>query len=129
MDIFRIIAERKIQEAIENGEFDDLPKKGISVEFDDDTWLPQDLRYAYRILKNSGHLPPELELRKEITSLRDLINTIDDDAERLKRLRELNFKIMKLNLMRDRPLSLDQECRIIEGLLKNDGREKLKDGR
>jgi len=123
MDIFEIIAERKIREAIENGEFDDLPNKGRPVDLDEDEWVPQELRYAYRILKNSGHLPPELEIRKEITSLRDLIDTIDDDTERLRRLRELNFKIMKLNLMRDKPLSFDQECRIIEGLLKNNRRD------
>jgi hypothetical protein len=35
---------------------------------------------SYRILKNAGCLPPELELRNEIINLRDLINTIDDDG-------------------------------------------------
>jgi len=117
MDIFRKIAEERIKEAIEKGMFDDLPGKGKPIHLEDETWIPEDLRIAYRLLKKANFLPPEIELRKEIVSLRRLIDTIDNDKERLRRLRELNFKIMKLNLIREKPLTLDDECRIIEGLL------------
>jgi len=107
MDFFAKIAERRIQEAIENGEFDNLENKGKPIIFGDETWIPEDLRIAYRFLKNAGCIPPELEIRKEIINLHELINTIDDDKERLKRIRELNFKILKLNLMRNKPLNLE----------------------
>jgi hypothetical protein len=50
-----IIAERKIKEAIERGEFDDLPGAGRPLDLDDlDPSLPEELRLAYRVLKNAG---------------------------------------------------------------------------
>jgi hypothetical protein len=107
MDIFAKIAEQKIREAIENGEFDNLEGMGKPLEFSDESWIPEDLRMAYRVLKNAGCLPIELELRKEVTNLRDLISTIDDDQERLRKIRELNFKLLKLNELRKRPISLE----------------------
>jgi len=107
MDIFAKIAEQKIREAIENGEFDNLEGMGKPLEFSDESWIPEDLRMAYRVLKNAGCLPVELELRKEVTNLRDLINTIDDNQERLRKIRELNFKLLKLNELRKRPISLE----------------------
>lgn len=107
MDFLRKIAERRIIEAMENGEFDDLEGKGKPINFEDETWIPEDLRMAYRILKNAGCIPPELELRNEIINMRDLIDTIDDDKERLKKLRELNFKLLRLNIIRKKPFNLD----------------------
>ncbi len=108
MDIFAKIAEQRIREAIENGEFNNLEGMGKPLDFSEDVWIPEDLRMSYKILKNAGCLPPELELRNEIISLRDLINTIDDDQARLKKMRELNFKLMKLNELRKKPVQLEQ---------------------
>ena len=49
------LAERKIEEAIERGELDDLPGAGQPLDLDDlDPLLPEELRMAYRILKNAG---------------------------------------------------------------------------
>jgi len=107
MDIFAKIAEQRIREAIENGEFDNLKGMGKPLELGDEPWIPEDLRMAYRILKNSGCLPAELELRKEVLNLRELINTIDDNKERIKKIRELNFKLLKLNELRKRPINLE----------------------
>ena len=55
------IAERKIAEAIANGDFDDLPGSGKPLELDDDSLVPEELRLAYRILRNAGFVPPEIE--------------------------------------------------------------------
>ena len=107
MDIFAKIAEQRIREAIENGEFDNLEGMGKPLDLSDESWIPEDLRMAYRVLKNAGCLPAELELRKEVMNLRDLINTIDDNQERLKKIRELNFKLLKLNELRKRPIHLE----------------------
>ena len=107
MDIFAKIAEQRIREAIENGEFEDLKGMGKPLDLGDESWIPEDLRMAYRILKNAGCLPAELELRKEVLNLRELINTIDDNRERIKKIRELNFKLLKLNELRKKPLHLD----------------------
>jgi len=107
MDIFRAVAEKKIFEAIERGEFNNLAGAGKPLHFEDETFIPEDLRMAYKVLKNADFIPPELELKKEIVSMKELINTLDDDKERLKKIRELNFKIMKLNMLRKKPLNFE----------------------
>jgi hypothetical protein len=107
MDIFQKIAEGKILEAMKRGEFDDLPNKGKPLNLEEDAYISEDVRIAYKILKNAGCLPPELELRKEIISLREIIDTLDDDKERLKRIRQLNFKLLKLDMMRKTPFNID----------------------
>ncbi len=118
IDIFQKIAERKIKEAMENGEFDNLPNRGKPLNITNDNFIPEDLRIAYKILKNAGCLPPELELRNEIISLRRMIDSLDDDRERIKKIRELNFKLLKLNEMRRRPINLEDfpeyERKVIE---------------
>ena len=55
-----LIAERRIEEAIANGELDDLPGAGKPLALDDDALIPEDLRMAYRILKNAGYAPEEV---------------------------------------------------------------------
>ena len=80
---FDLVVEEKIREAIRAGAFDGLPGTGKPLDLDDDRMVPEDLRMAYRILRNSGFLPPELEQRKEAADLRRLIGAaIDDDARR-----------------------------------------------
>jgi hypothetical protein len=123
MDIFYKIAERRIIEAIKNGEFDNLEGKGRPIKFVDEPFIPEDLRMAYKFLKNAGCIPPELEMRNEIVNLCSLINTIDDDKERLKKIRELNFKLLKLNLTRKAPLNFEDfpeyEGKLIDKLISN----------
>ena len=53
MDIFAAISERRIQEAIREGLFDNLEGRGKPLVFEDETWIPEDLRMAYRVLKNA----------------------------------------------------------------------------
>jgi hypothetical protein len=107
MDIFAKIAEHRIREAIENGEFNNLKDMGKPLDLGDESWIPEDLRMAYRMLKNAGCLPAELELRKEVLNLRELINNIDDNKERIKKIRELNFKLLKLDELRKQPINLE----------------------
>ncbi len=107
MEFFAKLAERRILEAIENGEFDNLEGKGKPLIFEDETWIPEDLRMAYRFLKNAGCVPPELELRNEVINMCSLMNTLDDDKERIKKIRELNFKLLKLNMTRKKPLTFE----------------------
>jgi len=64
------IAEQKIQEAIEEGKFDDLPGKGKPLAPDDDLVTPPHLRMAHKILKNANALPEWVQLRKDIADER-----------------------------------------------------------
>lgn len=67
------IAERKIQEAIEEGQFDNLPGKGKPIVFDDDPATPPELRMANKVLKNAGVLPEWIQVQKDIQSEREEI--------------------------------------------------------
>jgi hypothetical protein len=71
--MFDQIAEQKIAEAIARGELDDLPGKGKPLELDDDAHIPEDLRVAYRILKNAGFVPPEVDSLREVGELERLV--------------------------------------------------------
>lgn len=100
MDFFARIAENRILEAIEAGLFENLQGKGQPLNLEDDSHVPPELRMAYKILKNAGCLPPELELRQEVLTLQDLVAGLEDEAEKLKQMRRLNFLMMKLGMMR-----------------------------
>ncbi len=82
MLLLHLLAEQKIEEAMRDGAFDDLPGQGKPLDLDDDRLVPEDARVAYRILKNAGFVPPELEQRKEIADLRRLMATVVEDGER-----------------------------------------------
>jgi hypothetical protein len=92
---------------MERGEFDEPPRKREAAGPFRRSMVPDDLRVAYKILKNSGCLPPELELHKEIVRLRDLIHAVDDEAVRTARIKELNVKLLRFNLMKKRPENLE----------------------
>ena len=53
------IAERKIAEAISQGELDNLPGAGRPLDLDEDALVPEELRMAHRILKNADVRLPE----------------------------------------------------------------------
>ena len=83
------LAEERIQAALRAGAFDALPGQGRPLVLDDDSQVPPELRVAYRVLKNAGCVPPELELRNEVDTLEALLGAIDDDAGRRRIQRRL----------------------------------------
>ncbi|PKB90847.1 hypothetical protein A8A01_04245 [Ewingella americana] len=91
------MAEQKIAEAIKKGELDNLPGAGSPLLLDDDSDVPAELRMAYRILKNSGFLPPELQDRKEALELNQLLQTLTADDARFTEL-EKRVKLLELRL-------------------------------
>jgi hypothetical protein len=94
------IAESRIGEAIERGELADLPGQGRPLDLSDDALVPEDLRMGYRVLKNAGVLPPELEARKQIHSLEQLVLRLGSDEERSRALRKLNLLRARLETSR-----------------------------
>ena len=106
---FQKIAERKIKEAADKGEFDNLPGRGEPLKLDDDGRLPEDLRIAYKVLKNANCLPPELELRKEIRQMEDLLANIPDEKERYRQIKKINIKIMQMNMMGHKSPLLEED--------------------
>jgi hypothetical protein len=63
------IAERKIQDAIKDGAFDNLPGKGKPLDLDSDSGIPPEMRAASRILKNANVPPDWIQLDKGIRHL------------------------------------------------------------
>lgn len=80
-------AERHIRDAQIKGDFDNLPGSGEPLELEDDSHIAPELRAGYRLLKNAGCLPPELEQRREAVELVDLLKGIRQDDPRHKELR------------------------------------------
>jgi hypothetical protein len=98
MDVFALIAEQRIREAMDAGVFDGLEGAGRPLDFSADRHVPRELRTVYRILAHAGCLPPEVELRREIRSLRDLLPTIEDEEGLRAAVREINAKITAFNM-------------------------------
>jgi len=99
MFVFQKIVEKRIKEAQERGDFDDLPGHGEPINIEDDRNIPEDLRLVHKILKNADCLPPELQLRKEIRQMEDMLDNIPDEKEKYRQIKKINFKIMQLNMM------------------------------
>ncbi|GFK95354.1 hypothetical protein NNJEOMEG_03216 [Fundidesulfovibrio magnetotacticus] len=53
------VAEERIRQAMERGEFEDLPGRGMPLDVDDAAHVPPELRMAWRLLKNGGYLEEE----------------------------------------------------------------------
>jgi DnaJ-like protein len=89
LSVLDALAEARIEEAMREGAFDDLPGMGRPLTLDDDRLVPEHLRAAYRILRNAGFVPPEVEARRERARLATLLATLDDDAARRRALAKL----------------------------------------
>lgn len=99
MSIFEVIAERRIQQAIAAGEFDNLQYKGQPIPDDGLDMVPDELRMAYKILKNAGIVPEEIELRKSIVQLEDLLDACADEAERKNIKAKINEKQLRYSMI------------------------------
>lgn len=104
---FDKLIEERIRMAQLRGEFDKLHGSGKPLNLSDDANIPEDLRLAYKILKNADMIPPEIELKKEILRTEDLLQGMSDEAEKYHTIKKLNFLIMKLNNMRTGSIEFD----------------------
>jgi hypothetical protein len=77
-----LLAESKIQAAMARGDFDDLPGRGKPLPLEDLSRVPAELRMGFKLLRNAGCLPPELEARNEVTRLGSLMAATGDPEER-----------------------------------------------
>lgn len=100
------LAEQRIQEAQRKGEFENLPGKGKPLVLADYSALPEHLRMAYHLLKNANVLPPEAELLKDIHILEDLLKHVEDEGERKSLAKSLQWKMMRLDMLKRRTLDL-----------------------
>lgn len=62
------LIDEKIREAMEQGEFDDLPGKGKPIDTSQNPFEDPEMRLAHRMLRNAGFAPSWIEERKDIDS-------------------------------------------------------------
>jgi hypothetical protein len=99
---FEKIAQRKIQEAIEAGEFDNLPNAGQPLDLESYFSLPPHLRMAYSVLKSANCVPQEIELLNEVARLeKALAEAVDETVGEYLR-RELQTARLRLDLALER---------------------------
>ncbi len=106
MSYFWRIAEERIKEAQRAGAFDNLPGKGKPLELEDLSWVPEDLRISYLVLKNAHVLPPEAELLKDIHTIEDLLKHVEDEGERRALAKSIQFKLIRLDMLKRRSMPL-----------------------
>jgi hypothetical protein len=102
--LFQRIAEQRILEAQHAGAFDNLPGKGKPLELEDLSWVPEDLRIGYHVLKNAHVLPPEVELLKDVHILEDLLKHVEDEGERRALAKSIQWKMIRLDMLKRRSI-------------------------
>lgn len=94
------LAERRIAEAQADGVFDALPGAGKPLALDDDALVPEELRAAYRILKNSGFVPAEVEALRELHEVEQALSSEKDESKRETLLGKLGLLLTRAGALR-----------------------------
>lgn len=89
--------DKQIRDAMERGEFDDLPGKGkplpdIDRPRDELWWVRQKLKR-----EDVQLLPPSLQVRKDLDEVRERIAATDDESVVRRLVAEINEKIREVN--------------------------------
>ena len=96
------IAEERIAEAVRRGAFEHLALAGQPLPADAAAAVPAELRAGYRVLKNAGCLPPEMELKRELVQLSDLLEATVGDEQRAELRRKLTAGRLRYELLMER---------------------------
>ena len=82
MSLLDSLVEQRILEAEQRGDFADLPGAGKPLALDEDPLVPDEIRVAYRVLKNAGFVPPEVEEFRTLRELEACVASSEDDENR-----------------------------------------------
>ena len=99
---FDKLVEEKIREAMANGECDNLPGKGKPLDLDAYFAAPEDMRVAYSMLKNAGFVPEEMELLKEMESLKAAYAKSSDEDEKKRIKKKMDEGAIRFNILAER---------------------------
>ena len=100
MDVWQLVAERKIREAMEEGAFDHLEGAGKPLDLSENPFEDPSERLAYRLLKNNGFAPAWIEEAREIEAESRRLRAPDPDSKGdfQTRVAALNRRILSFNL-------------------------------
>jgi len=99
---FDRIVEAIIKEAMERGEFDDLPGKGKPIDLTEYFETPEDIRMANSVLKNAGMTSREVDLLKEIAELKQVLTAVLDEKKKQEIEQQIQQKQVEFSLMLER---------------------------
>ena len=102
MNLFDRLAESRIEEALQRGDFNNLDGAGKPLQLGDDSMVPEEYRMACRILKNAGLSPPGLDLNRQISSLERELPGIVDDSVRTQAVKKLRCLYLRRDIGMDR---------------------------
>ena len=102
LTIIEKIAEERIRAAMKRGDFEELPGHGVPIDLRDYFKSPPHLRIVHHLLKNYGITSQEVELNKEISSLRDKLTGTNSDTERNSIKKQILSKSLQLQILLER---------------------------
>lgn len=84
---------------MERGEFDNNPFAGRPLPNDGLDNVSPELRMAVKIMRNAGIIPEEISLRREISSINELLRICASDEEKVALRARLNEKQLRYNML------------------------------
>lgn len=98
MKILTDLAENAIRQALERGEFQDLPGQGQPLNLDSDPFVPEHLRMAYKVLKNSGYVPEAIHTQREIRSLIQCLEQETDESRTMRQMQKVELYLTQAKI-------------------------------
>ena len=99
---FERIIEAMIKDAMERGEFDNLPGKGKPIDLTEYFETPEEVRLANSVLKNAGMTSREVELLKEIAELKQILGVVPDEKKKAEIGQQIRQKQVEFSLMMEK---------------------------
>ena len=99
---FDKIVEAIIKEAMERGEFENLPGQGKPIDLSEYFNTPEDVRLAQSMLKNAGMVPVEIDHLQQTAALKELLAVETKEVKRQTLRKEIEKKQLELNLLMER---------------------------
>jgi hypothetical protein len=100
--VWEQIAENRIAEAFEQGEFENLPGQGRPLDLTPYFSTPTEDRMAFSILKNAGVVPSQVELMSAVAELERRLQNCNSQAEANYLNQQLQAQRVKLTLAMER---------------------------
>src|SRR5205809_4853066 len=97
----RRLAERRIEEAMREGKFDNLPGAGQPIDLEP---MPAEenarlMWWAIRLLKQNDFIPEEVRWHKALDRLREEVNSLTSDARLAGLVAQMNELVRKINTL------------------------------
>ena len=99
-DAIAFVAEQKIQESLQNGEFDRLAGRGKPLVMEDLSHLPPEARMAYTILKNSGFVDAPQDMQRPLSPDKELRRSSPEEGTTNDSLRKLDVMMLRVRRAR-----------------------------